>query len=83
MVVIHIYGAREFFCYFVFTKTPNLRDKKWKIVYLDQCSFRKIYQRIYGAVIAILYNLGGKELVVFILMDLKFLLFCVHQDTES
>ena len=38
MVRIHIYGARAILYNFVITKTINMSNNKWKLVYLDQYS---------------------------------------------
>ena len=50
----------HFSYYFSMTKTPNKSNYKYEISYLNQYSSFKIYQRIKGTMIYILYKIGGK-----------------------
>ena len=41
VVVIHIFGARAIFYYFVITKALNLSHKEYKLMWLDQYPRKK------------------------------------------
>ena len=45
-VVLHIYGARDIFYYFLFTRTLSWSNEKSKIVYFNKYSPRKISQAL-------------------------------------
>ena len=36
VLILNISGARAIFYYFVFTKTLNMSNQKWKLVYLEK-----------------------------------------------
>ena len=60
MVIIHIYGNRAIFYYFLMTKTPYLPSVKWKCASIKYYSHIKIHQRLYGKMISILYKMAEK-----------------------
>ena len=75
-----------FFNYFVFTKTLNTSNVKYKRACLNQDSAITRYQIIYRITISIYYIRRQKYIVVVIHIygsRVIFQLFCDHQDTES
>ena len=60
VAILHIYGARYILYSFVITKILNMSNEKYKLAYLNQYLSMKIYQRVYGTTISILYRMGGK-----------------------
>ena len=58
VAILHIYGARDLSLLFVITQTLNVSPMKLKWSYFNQYSPIKVYQRIYGRIIFILYNTG-------------------------
>ena len=73
-----------YYYYFVMAKTLNMGNVKYKRADLNQYSPIK-YQRLYGTIISILYNMGGNVLVILHIYGSRAnsLLICDHQDTES
>ena len=64
VAILQIHGARAIFYYFEITKTLNVCHMKQKWVYLKQYSPIKIYQRLYGITIPILYNMGENIVIL-------------------
>ena len=77
--------VEPFSYYFVFTMTLNLGNIIYILAYINQYSPIKIYQRLYGTTISILYMMGDNIVVILHIYGTIaiFLLFCDHQDTES
>ena len=60
MAILNILGLEPFFYYYVFNKTLNLSNVKYILAYITQYSPRKIYKRLYGKTILVLYKMGAK-----------------------
>ena len=85
MVILHIPGARDIFLLCCDSKTPNISNEKLIITYLGKYPHRKKNQSLYGEILSIIYNMEEKYVAILHIYRARsiFLLFCVHQDTES
>ena len=64
VVNLHIYVARTNFLLFYYdymmTKTLNMSNQKYKWAYLNLYSEIYIYQKLYGKMVFMIYNMGAK-----------------------
>ena len=71
--------------YFVITKTLNLNNEKYKLVYLEKYYQKKNRQRPYWTTLSMIYKMVKENVVILHIYGSRaiFLLFCDPQDTES